>query len=155
MPGPGWELKNLSENWSIYVPKESEVIFRHSDLVSEPNEIVFFDDSLRISFRVSEFGYEPASTDFDVIASDVTRDPTLGLCQGDGSGESRYFPILNYALKFAGYRVEFLDEGRRSIGVLVLQHEARTQFFLDFHFVGTANLSLVDSIIQTIEFRVP
>jgi hypothetical protein len=58
-------------------------------------------------------------------------------------------------MKFAGYRVEFLDEGRRSIGVLVQQLEARTQFFLDFRFVSNDNISLVDSIIQTIEFRVP
>lgn len=152
-PNPDWRLTSLSDNWSLYVPKETEVIFRQSDLLREPDEIIFLHDSLRVRFSTSELGYEPVTTNFSMVARDVIQDPTLGLCQGDGSGESHFSPFLNYTMELSGYKAESLFNGKRSIQVYVRQLKARKLMMLDFSFVSNVNISLVDSVIKTIEFR--
>jgi hypothetical protein len=152
-PNPDWKLTSLSDSWSLYVPKDAEVILRRSDLLSEPDEIIFLYDSLRVRFSTSELGYEPVTTDFSMVARDVIKDPTLGLCQGDGSVESHFSPFLNYAMELSGYKAESLLDGERSIQVYVRQLKARKLMTLDFRFVSDVNISLVDSVIKTIQFR--
>lgn len=151
---PDWKLSLLSDNWSIYVPPDAAIIIRGSNLLIEPDEIVFPFDSLRIIFRTDSISYESETTDFDKIARAVMADPTLGLCQGDSDNdEDDFSPLIDYSMELTGYRLESYSRGKKVIQAYLRQLKAKQHLILNFECVSECNISMVDSIIRTIEFR--
>lgn len=147
---PDWKLTYLSNSWSLYVPPGADIIIRGSNLIVEPDEIIFPFDSLRIEFRTDSLGYEPETTNFNKIARSVIEDPTLGLCQGDSDNTADNFsPLIDYSRELSGYRYQ----DQNSVHVYLRQMKAKQLLALHFDCISDKNISIVDSIIRTIEFR--
>lgn len=148
----GFSKQEISKHWTLQLPIGSRIGLK--DSVYLRKKATFPDDSLSmLYYSWVENLDRKTDCSFSARVKRMESERCDGICQGDGSIDIKYVPIINRTTQITGCRGDWESNHRRFVVYLVYDCETGEFLTLDFERVGPSNFQLVENIITSLEFK--
>ena len=149
----GFSKQDISDHWTLQLPIGANIEAVDS-FPSNTKKVTLLDDSLfiRYSYWVENLD-QKIDCSFSARVKRIESEGCDGICQGDGSINIKYIPIVNPITQIAGCRGDWVSDHRRFATYLVYDCETGEFLTIDFKGIGESNYQLVEKIITSLEFQ--
>jgi hypothetical protein len=149
----GFSKRNISDHWTLQLPIGATIGVMDS-FPSNTKKVSFPNDSLFIGcYYWLEHLDRKTDCSFSARVKRMESERCEGICEGDGSIDIKYVPIVNGITQITGCRGDGVENHRPFVLYLVYDCETGEFLTLDFKAISASNYQLVEKIITSLEFQ--